>query len=387
MPQHHGGCVYPDAVLRALSETGISIDYAWLAWPLNGPRAGMRDPLQARYIRRGYVPGTCKVGDWRLRAPKEWFWRKKVPAYNSMAYESLPGPTEQAFLRTLTARLKPRAVLVDFTTTLPVLDGLSSATRAGMRVAVLTHNLIHRRAELYRERGITLDFCPLTRDHEADLLRRADVIVAIQEREAEQFRLLVPDRQVIVVPMPITRKTQIPEDICSSRCLFVGGYSGHNLDGIRWFLSEIWPSVLSEQPLAELDVVGTVGEAVPKGTPRTRVHGSQANLTSMYARANLCVVPLRLGTGLKIKLIEAMANGRAVVTTPSGAEGFPELEQGKIAVVSESADAMAVSIVRLLRDQSARSAQVARQNSWLFPRFSPEQAIVPLARSLSIVRK
>jgi hypothetical protein len=95
-----------------------------------------------------------------------------------------------------------RAVLVDFATTLPVLDGLSVSERAQLRVAVLTHNLIYRRTELYRERGLPLDFRGLARDEEAALLRRADMIVAIQEREAAEFRKLVPDRSVAVVPMP-----------------------------------------------------------------------------------------------------------------------------------------------------------------------------------------
>ena len=378
MPAQHGGCVYPNAVLNALHAAGTPIDYAWLAWPLRARRAVMRDPLQAGYVRRGYVPGTCRVGAWRFRTPREWCSRSPAPPAKDGSAETLPGPPEQTFFRKIVRRLKPRTVLVDFTTTLPVLDSLTADDRANIRVAVLTHNLIHRRTELYRERGVPLDFRALTRDEEAALLRRADVIVAIQEREAEEFRAMAPDREVVVVPMPVEPCLQMPAGGAGYRCLFVGGYSGHNLDGLRWFLSEVWPAVLKVQPEAELDVVGTVGKAVPADAPQVHAHGPQSELSDAYARAAVCVVPLRFGTGLKIKLIEAMAHGRAAVTTSAGAEGFPELEAGEVAAVADDAQSMAKAITDLLHDETARELQVARQNAWLRTRCAASRAILPL---------
>ena len=378
MPQQHGGCVYPDAVLKALHAEGIPIDYAWLAWPLRGRRVIMRDPLQASYVRCGHVPGTWRTGRWRLRPPHEWRAHPPAPRDGNDFGEKLPGTEEQTFLCDLIRGTGTRDVLIDFTTTLPVLDGLSPAEREKLTVAVLTHNVIHKRTDLYRERGLPLDFRPLTRDEEASLLRRADVIVAIQEREAEEFREMVPDRQVIVVPMPVEIRPRVSSPEEAPRCLFIGGYSGHNLDGLRWFLSEVWPGVLAAQPGAEFDVVGTVSEAVPAGAPRVRVHGPLNDLDSVYARASVCLVPLRFGTGLKIKLIEAMAHGRAVVSTPAGAEGFPELEGGEVASVAGSAADMVTAIVSLLRDRSLRGEQIARQDSWLQSRFASKVAVRPL---------
>ena len=305
MPQQHGGCVYPDAVLTALHASGMKIDYAWLAWPLKGNRVTMRDPLQASYVDRGHIPGTRRLGGWLFRAPSEWGTRHPEASQRELEMEPLPTEVDKCFFRDLVRRIRPGGVLIDFTTTLPLLDGLLQAEREKLTVAVLTHNVIHRRTQLYRERGLPLDFRPLTRDEEAALLRRADVIVAIQEREAEEFREMVPDRQVVVVPMPVTLRPRLSKTDEAPRCLFVGGYSGHNLDGLQWFLSEVWPRVLTTHPDAEFDVVGTVGQAVPSNTPRVRVHGPLDELEGVYARATVCLVPLRFGTGLKIKLIEA----------------------------------------------------------------------------------
>ena len=194
---------------------------------------------------------------------------------------------------------------------------------------------------------------------------------------------MVPDREVVVVPMPVELRPRVSSPGQAPRCLFVGGYSGHNLDGLQWFLSEVWPGVLAAQPDAEFDVVGTVGKAVPAGAPRVRVHGPLSDLDSVYASACVCLVPLRFGTGLKIKLTEAMAHGRAVVSTSAGAEGFPELEGGEVAPVAESAPAMVAAIVRLLRDRGLREIQIARQDSWLRSRFASDVAVRPLVDFLA----
>ena len=378
MPQQHGGCVYPDAVLSALHAAGIKIDYAWLAWPLRGNRVTMRDPLQASYVDRGHIPGTQRLGGWLFRTPSEW--GRRLPETSVTELEIEPEPTEgdKSFFSDLVRRTHPAKILIDFTTTLPVLDGLLEAEREKLIVAVLTHNVIHRRTQLYRERNLPLDFRPLTRDEEAALLRRADVLVAIQEREAEEFREMVPERQVVLVPMPVNLRPLVSKTEEAPRCLFVGGYSGHNLDGLQWFLAEVWPRVLASHPDAEFDVVGTVGRAVPSNTPRVRVHGPLDELEGVYARATVCLVPLRFGTGLKIKLIEAMSHGRAVVSTPSGAEGFPELEDGEIAAVAETAADMVAAITLLFSDRQVRANQIARQNSWLQNHFGPSTAVRPI---------
>ena len=109
-----------------------------------------------------------------------------------------------------------------------------------------------------------------------------------------------------------------------------------------------------------------------------RVHGPQSDLGEFYARSTICVVPLRFGTGLKIKLIEAMVHGRAVVSTAVGAEGFVELESGEIALLADDAESMVKAICNLLYDPVARDAQVIRQNAWLRQRCLASRAIVPL---------
>jgi len=383
MPKQHGGCVYPHAVLQALHAAGLSIDYAWLAWPLRSRRAFMRNPLQASYVRKSYVPGTWQLGQWRMRAPSEWWPQPSAPDSGEACAEALPGPAEQAFIRQLIQRTGIRTILIDFASTLPVLDTLSPSERAQLHVAVLTHNLNSRRTELYQEHGQPLDFLPMTAAEEASLLDRADTIVAIQEREAEAFRSMLPRKTVVTVPIPVCPEPLPASGETDPVCLFVGGYSGHNLAGLAWLLREVWPRVLRECPDARLDVAGTVADAVPDGTPGVCRVGPVEDLRDAYSTARIALAPLPMGTGLKIKVIEAMGWGRPVVTTSAGAEGFAALEQGWVAVVADSPDDFAAAVVRLLRSPDEWQQVVRRQLSWIEEYCTPGKAIFPLLEAWS----
>lgn len=377
MPDQHGGCVYPYALLAQLHRQGVAIDYAWLGAPL-GKRRVMRNPLTSGFVHRGWVRGARTLGGFLVPdSVAGWFGGAKTD--DSTPGEHLPTPAEQAFAADVIRQTRATAVLVDGTSALPILDRLTPAERARIRVGVLTHNLNSRRTELYRTHGQTLDFLPMTVAEETALLERADLVVAIQEREAEAFRGMLPGRRVVTVPMPV-RPAPLPgaREI-SGRCVFVGGFSGHNIEALHWLLSDIWPRVRAAHPAAELAVAGTVCQAVKTAPAGVRLMGPLGDLDAFYAEAAVSLVPLPMGTGLKIKLVEAMGRGRAVVTTAAGAEGFAELEAGKIAVVAEQAAEFAAAVVRLLADPNWRGEVARRQLAWIERQLAPAGAVAPLA--------
>ena len=382
MPSQHGGCVYPHAILSELAKQGVAIDYAWTGAPLTNGRRWMRDPLNASYVSTSWVRGTRKLGSMLVPASTAgWLGKAETLPYTPSEYggEHAATPAEQAFVKDVVTRLRPRAMLVDSTLLLTALDTLPPALRAQTHVAVLTHNLNSRRTDLYRAAGQPLDFLPMTRAEETALLARADTLVAIQEREAGDFREMLPAKKVVTVPMPFTPKPQPPSAEIPGRCLFVGGFSGHNIEAVKWLLADVWPLVSAECPEAELIIVGTVSRAVKDAPKSVRVLGPVDNLNDEYARASLCLVPLPLGTGLKIKLVEAMSYGRPVVTTPAGAEGFSEIENGQTVVVAESAHAYARATISLLRSPAQRQQVTTRQLAWVTTNLAPATVVHPLA--------
>jgi glycosyltransferase involved in cell wall biosynthesis len=374
MPSQHGGCVYPHALLTELHRQGIAIDYAWLGKPLVNGRRWMRDPLNAPYVSTGWVRGTVKLGSMRVPSTASgWFGEKSPPAgQQENGGEHTATPDEQNFAASVIRRLEPHRVLIDSTPMLTLLDTLTPAERARLHVSVLTHNLTWRRTELYRAAGQPLDFLPMTPAEEAALLARADTIVAIQEREAEAFRGMLPGKTVITVPMPATPQPQPWSAAIPGRCLFVGGYSGHNIEAVKWLVSDIWPRVLAERPDAQLIIAGTVGRCLKEPHPGVQVLGPVDDLRAEYAKTSVCLVPLPLGTGLKIKLIEAMSYGRPVVTTPTGAEGFPEVEAGQVTIVATGADYFAAATTRLLTSLENGRDVVRRQDQWSLTNLNPE---------------
>ncbi len=377
VPRHHGGCVYPHAILRALRNHGLSVDYAWLARPLDGRRHPvMRDPLAGAGWRNTAVPHTISAGSLRLLWPPH-HWLRAWTEPRDTEVERAPDEHEQRWFAHLVAELRPTRLIVDFAINLPVLDKVPADLRGRMQVAVLTHNNVAHRTKLYRHHQRAFDFIPLSADEERRLLCRADIVVAIQDREAAEFRTMLHGPTVVTVPPPM-----IPEPLSPSGdglvALFVGGYSGHNLAALDWLLRDIWPLVLAAIPAARLHVAGTVARAVPKGASGVVPVGPHPDLRETYAAASLVLAPLPLGTGLKLKVVEGMAAGRAVVTTPAGAEGFDELENGSTAVVADSAQTFADSVVRLLRDPASRRQIAARQLDWISRRLNPEAALAPL---------
>jgi glycosyltransferase involved in cell wall biosynthesis len=111
--------------------------------------------------------------------------------------------------------------------------------------------------------------------------------------------------------------------------LFVGGFNHPpNIDGLKWFLQEIFPLVLERLPYIVLHIVGSnmPHEIRKLGSANIRIEGflSDEELFELYDRVRLSVVPLRYGAGVKGKVLEAMKHGVPVVTTSIGAEGIPD---------------------------------------------------------------
>ena len=112
---------------------------------------------------------------------------------------------------------------------------------------------------------------------------------------------------------------------------------------------EVLPRVRDKVPGVELALVGSICEHVDDTIGLTKL-GTVSDLRPAYASAALVVNPLRIGTGLKIKTIEALGHGKSLVTTPIGAEGL-ETGDGAAFLIAETATEFADAIIGLLHDR------------------------------------
>ncbi len=138
---------------------------------------------------------------------------------------------------------------------------------------------------------------------------------------------------------------------------FSGNLEYHpNVAAVRFFATRIWPSLRERDPALRWRLIGRNEAAVARWTsadPRIETTGAVQDALAELARARVVVVPLLAGSGTRIKILEAWAAGRAVVSTRVGAEGLP-VKHGENLLLADSASAILDAILVLLQDEALR---------------------------------
>lgn len=187
-------------------------------------------------------------------------------------------------------------------------------------------------------------------------LRRAGLVLAISSQDARGFQRLVPKVRVKTVPLglDLTAFLAIDERSVPGRIVFVGALDWHvNIDACQWLAREVFPKIRARTPGATLRLVGhSPKEEVLalQSLDGVTVHPNVPEVTSYLAEASLIVVPLRYGSGVQTKVIQGLAAGRALVTTPVGLEGL-DLVSGTHLLIGSNTTEMAEQCIRVLDDQ------------------------------------
>ena len=227
--------------------------------------------------------------------------------------------SERAYVREIVRKERPGIVLYDG------IFNYCGRPEWGMPW-ILTHEVKHERAASFAKSGVSVRPANFSPDVEKTILNDAENIVAIQWDDAAEFRRLAPRARVVVVPVAVEPPLRRPVmRTGSERFVFVGSGSFHNYDGMTWFLETCWNGIRSARPAATLHVYGSVCNRLRNVPPGVELHGVVADLAAAYEDCAAAIVPLRIGSGLKVKLIEALAYGVPIVTTPVGAQGLMQL--------------------------------------------------------------
>lgn len=189
-----------------------------------------------------------------------------------------------------------------------------------------THDRFSMRHRVYLQRGIPPRFFSTTREGEARGLRRADLILAIQQQEKEFFSQLT-ERPVETLGHLVTVENCHVEGSRTGplRLIIVGSDNEINVDGLLQFLHEDWPAIRELTPSCQLLVAGHLGNSVPysfsSSTDITAL-GYIPDIAEAYRRADIAINPVRGGTGLNIKSVEALGYGVPLISTTSGCRGL-----------------------------------------------------------------
>jgi GT2 family glycosyltransferase/ubiquinone/menaquinone biosynthesis C-methylase UbiE len=247
---------------------------------------------------------------------------------------------------------------------LPYINGVRKHTAA--RILFYGHDLHFRRLAAARAIGenVSEEEIEAIRQTELAACSSSDVIYYPDPEEVQLVADLLPSKkQVISLPVVVftaeviaagRKKAERISAPAAGRLLFVGGFSHKpNTDGILWFVHEVLPqirdrfgtvhlTIAGSNPPAEIQLLASEGIDVTGFIP-------DDELERQYEVADVAIVPLRFGAGVKGKVIEAMANGVPVVTTPFGIQGIASAE--KLTLIASDPEGFAAAVVECLRDR------------------------------------
>ena len=197
------------------------------------------------------------------------------------------------------------------------------------------------------------------RNFEASECRRFGHVVAVSEQDAQTMRSDYGAKSVSHVGTGVDTEYFSPQGVRpfdNHEIVFVGSMDWMpNDDAMRWLLADILPRIRVIEPQAKLTIVGRNPSAalrqLASQVKNVEVTGTVDDVRPYLARAAVCVVPLRVGGGTRLKIYEAMAMGAPMVSTTIGAEGLPVRDSEHL-LIADSPEAQAAAIGRLLRDRS-----------------------------------
>ncbi|HEX6706130.1 MAG TPA: glycosyltransferase [Albitalea sp.] len=213
---------------------------------------------------------------------------------------------------------------------------------------------------------------------EREALSRFDAVVAVSERDAKQFRERHGLAHTAVIPTGVDLdffawRAPPPVDAAHPpTVVFTGSMDwAANIDGVQFFLDEVWPRVVARVPQARFKVVGRH----PPAALVERARGPAVSFTGFVddvrphvQAAHVFVIPLRVGGGTRIKAFEAMAMGCPMVSTAIGIEGL-DVVDGEHYLCRDSAEAQAAAVIDLLDSANQRMALSERARSCVEAQF------------------
>jgi sugar transferase (PEP-CTERM/EpsH1 system associated) len=202
-------------------------------------------------------------------------------------------------------------------------------------------------------------------------------VIAVSEPDRLLFQREFGWRHVSAIETAVDTEFFTPrlDSEKSDRVVFVGSMDWlPNQDGVQWFAREVWPKVRAARPSAKFQIVGRNPPASVRALTKqsaVEVVGGVPDVRPHLAEATVVVVPLLVGGGTRLKIFEAMAMGRAVVSTAIGAEGLPLEADTHFLEASEPAS-FASAVLRLLSDGARRTNLGREAQAHVRERFGTE---------------
>lgn len=354
LPVHNGGNIRSFHILRALaSEQEVQFVSYY---------GGAQDPGYERALKEQLPGAVCIHTEVRqlsgaARGVDYFLHLFEKPPYAVSRFRS---KRVQEMVRNC-LRQQPDVAVCDF------LDAaVNFPEQCPVPVVLFQHNV---ESEIWRRHAIAktnplqrhmyqLEYRKMLR-YESRTVRRFDHVIAVSEHDRQLMSAWVPASKISVISTGVDLEQYSPAMQARQEqplVVFVGAMDWEpNIDGVEYFCKDIWPSVLRQIPDARFRIVGrNPGRRVQNLTSESvTITGQVPSVVEHLHEAAVVIVPLRVGGGTRLKIYEAMAAGKAVVSTSVGAEGLDFLPDRDL-ILADDPSSFAQSVVNMLGDAELR---------------------------------
>ena len=199
----------------------------------------------------------------------------------------------------------------------------------------------------------------LLKQYEGQVCRAFDAVLAVSQGDKTELEDAMgepSDIQVIPIAIDTDEAGPVERHPEADHILHIGTmYWPPNIDGVRWFIHQVYPHIRAQHPNAHFDVVGA---RPPQDLISLGGNGSGVNVTGYVAdatpyleQAGVMVVPVRAGGGMRVKILNALAQGLPMVSTTIGCEGIA-VQDGRHLLIADTPEEFAQATLRLLNDKS-----------------------------------
>lgn len=237
---------------------------------------------------------------------------------------------------------------------------------ANVKISLRAHNIEHeiweRRAShtgSFPERFYFSLLAKRIGKLEKSMARQADLVVAISERDRVRLAKFNPEAATITVPAGIDlRKYKSAPPASEVWPCFIGALDwAPNEEGLRWFINRVMPILREKQPGILVHVAGRNAPkelvSLLRSIPGIQYHGEVDDALDFMRSGSILVVPLLTGSGIRIKILEGMACGMSVITSPVGAEGIDAGDDRHL-LIADSPEEFARNIQHTMTDPALR---------------------------------
>lgn len=229
------------------------------------------------------------------------------------------------------------------------------------------------------------------RKYELNKLKDYDYLLAISQRDLEQFKKLGYKNGAMATPIGLQlEKYKVHQSKTTEQSLcFIGAMDWiPNAEGFNWFLEKVWPLVHDVNPNAQFHVAGrnTPPELLALNSKNVFIHGEVDDAIEFISQYDMMVVPLFSGSGMRVKIIEAMALEKCIVSTSLGAEGI-KVTDGENIAIADDAQTFASQILDLIAQHDKRKQIGERARSFVMEYYDQKHIALALVEKYKYIKE